>query len=510
MKLEKPVVLVVLDGWGIGKKDKTDAIHLADTPSFDMLFRKYPHSQLNASSESVGLPKRTIGGSEVGHLHIGSGRLIPQDLLKINNDIKDKSFFKNKAIIDAIRYAQIHKSSLHFIGLLSDGGVHSHITHLFAILDLCKNMKFTQVYIHPILDGRDVPQKSALKYLDRLQKKIDTIRIGHIASITGRYYAMDRDNRWKRTKKAYNCLTRGIAHTADNYKEAVELAYSHDETDEFVEPVNIRIPKDNRPVTTKDKDSILFFNFRADRAKQLTRAFCEKGFKEFEREPMPKLRFTQLYDYNETFHIPTAYRKEVVPDGLGEIIADMGLKQIRIAESEKGPHVTYFFSGQNRGLFRNEYHNIVPSPRVPTYDRRPKMSARFVKERTIDAMYYHRYDFILVNFANADMVGHTGKTDETIEACNFVDKCLTEIVEQAKNSNYSLMITADHGNADCMVHPDGTPHTAHTLNPVPFIIVDDRYRHLKLKQRGNLYNIAPTILKLNGLKGNNFSEDLIR
>ena len=396
------------------------------------------------------------------------------------------------------------------MGLLSDGGVHSHINHLFAILDLCKQMKFERVYIHCFLDGRDVQQKSAILYLDKLQKKLNTIGFGYIASIIGRYYAMDRDRRWKRTKKAYDCLARGIAHTADNYKAAVELAYSHNETDEFVEPINIRITPSDKPITIQDEDSILFFNFRADRARQITRAFCEKGFREFEREPMPSLRFTEFDEYDRAFHIPTVYRKEIVPDGLGEIISDMGLKQLRLAESEKGPHVTYFFSGQKSEPFKNEHQDIVSSPRVSTYDLKPHMSAKYVKKKAIDAISNDKYDFILVNFANSDMVGHTGKLDAAIEACTFVDKCLTDVVEQAKNSNYTLILTADHGNADCMIHPDGTPHTAHTLNPVPFIIVDDDYRHLRLRPEGNLFNIAPTILKLNGLEGNNFSENLIK
>ena len=510
MKLQKPLILIVLDGWGIGKKNKTNAIHLADTPIFDRLIKKYSSSCLSASSESVGLPPKTIGGSEVGHLHIGSGRLIAQDFTKINRQIKNRRFFTNKAVVDAVRYAQVHKSNLHLMGLLSDGGVHSHISHLFAVLDLCKKMKFQDVYIHCFLDGRDVLQQSALKYLDMLQEKLNSLHFGHIATVMGRYYAMDRDQRWKRTKKAYDSLALGRSHTVNCYEDAVEIAYFHGETDEFVEPTKIRKPSDRKTVTVNDKDSILFFNFRADRARQLTQAFCEKGFDKFKREPMPNLRFTQLYDYNETFRIPTAYTKELVPDCFGEIISDLGMKQIRIAESEKGPHVTFFFSGQEHKLFRNEHHDIVPSPKVSTYDQRPQMSAKFVKNKTIDAMNNDKYDFILTNFANADMVGHTGNMDAAIEACTFVDNCLGEIVERSKNSGYTLILTADHGNSDCMIHPDGTPHTAHTFNPVPFIIVDEDYRHLKLKPSGNLYNIAPTILKLSGLKSDHMSQHLIR
>jgi len=472
----KKVLLIVLDGWGLRNYKKGNAVKLAKTPNFDYFWKNYPHTKLNASGESVGLPKKTLGGSEVGHLHIGAGRIVKQMLTRINESICDGSFFKKEKLRKSILRCKKEKSSLHLMGLLSDAGVHSHINHLFALLKAAKKygLKKNQVKIHCFLDGRDTPPKSAMIYLNLLKKEIKKIGVGEIATISGRYYAMDRDKRWDRTKKAFNSIL-GKGLKAKKPEEALRNSYKRGEADEFVKPTVI----ENYNGLNK-KDSLILFNFRSDRMKQLTSLLIKVNN-----------NVLTMVNYSKTLKAKYLFKEEIVKNSLGEIISKNGLKQLRIAESEKGPHVTYFFSGEREKPFPGEKRIIIPSPKVATYDLKPEMSAYKITKELLKKL---SYDFILLNFANGDMVGHTGNLKATIKGVEDVDECLGKIYSTAKD--YTIIITADHGNCEDM---RGKSKTAHTLNKVPFILVDGRYKSKKLKE-GSLFNIAPTILKIMGIK----------
>jgi len=479
------VLLVVLDGWGLRNDKNKNAIKLAKTPNFDYFWKNYPHTKLKASGEAVGLPKGSLGGSEVGHLHLGAGRIVKQMLTKINESIKDGSFFKNEKLRETISRCKKEKSNLHLVGLLSDSGIHSHIKHLFALLKAAKKfgLEKNQVKIHCLLDGRDTPPKSAKKYIDQLEKKIKKIGIGEIATISGRYYAMDRDKRWNRTKKALNSIL-GKGPKAKTPEKALRIAYKRGETDEFVKPTVIGNYKG-----LNKKDSVVLFNFRSDRMKQLTSLLMKIN-----------KNILTMVNYSKTLKTKYLFKEEIVKDSLGEVISKAGLKQLRIAESEKGPHVTYFFSGEREKPFPKEKRIIIPSPKVATYDLKPEMSAYKITSELLKNL---SYDFILLNFANGDMVGHTGNLRAAIKGVETIDECLGKIYSTAKD--YTIIITADHGNCEDM---GGKSKTAHTLNKVPFILVDDEYKKTKLK-KGALFNVAPTILKIMKIKKPGImSEDL--
>ena len=482
----KKTLLVVLDGWGIGKEEKGNAIFNAHPKNFTD-FLKYPNTKLSASGQSVGLPSKQIGGSEVGHIHLGAGRVVLQELILINKRIADGSFFNKKEILSAFNNTRKNKTNLHIMGLLSDGGVHSHINHLFSLLEMAKAKGVDEVYIHVFLDGRDVPPKSAEKYLKVLKKKTDFLGIGKVATISGRYYAMDRDNRWSREKKVYETMVLGRGKSFDTEFEALNFAYDKGETDEFVTPVTISITP-----TINNNDSIIFFNFRSDRSREIAKMFVDDSFDRFSREKKPKVFFTAMTNYDANLALNVVMQPLIPKRIFPEIISSFGLNQLRIAETEKYAHVTYFFNAGRDGPFSGESRVLIPSPKVATYDLKPQMSAGEITKRVCMSMKKDNSDFILLNFANADMVGHTGKLDAAIDAVSYVDKCLGKVVDSALMQDYLPIITADHGNAEVMMQKDGTPHTAHTLNKVPFIVVNDSRIRLKA---GALFNVAPTVLK---------------
>ncbi|MCD6367591.1 MAG: 2,3-bisphosphoglycerate-independent phosphoglycerate mutase [Candidatus Aenigmarchaeota archaeon] len=466
------ILLVVLDGWGLRKEKNGNAIKLAKTPNFDFLWKNYPHTTLKTWGKYVGLPKGTLGGSEVGHLHIGAGRIVKQKLTQINESIKDKSFFRKKPLVDVLRKCKKENSSLHVMGLLSDAGVHSDIKHLFAILKAAKIHGVKKVKVHCFLDGRDTPPKSAGNYIRELKKEIKKIGIGEISTISGRYYAMDRDRRWNRTKKAFEAIVEARGMRARTPLKALREAYKRGETDEFVKPTVI----DNY-TGLKNNDGIILFNFRADRMRQLTKLLLDITE-----------NIVSMTEYSKDLKTKVLFKPTFVKDSLGEILSKNNLKQLRIAESEKGPHVTYFFNGEREKPFKREERIILPSPKVATYDLKPEMSAYKITEKLLKV--YKKYDFILLNFANGDMVGHTGVLKAAIKGVEAVDECLGKIVNEMKD--YTIMITADHGNCEDMT---GKFKTSHTFNKVPFILVNDKFKGSKLKT-GGLYNIAPTILKI--------------
>ena len=482
----KKTLLIVLDGWGVGKEDKGNAIFHAAPKNFND-FLKYPNTKLLAAGNSVGLPLRQIGGSEVGHLHLGSGRLVLQELMLINKSIASGDFYKKKEILSSFVNVKKNKTNLHVMGLLSDGGVHSHINHLFSLLEMAKKNGVPQVYIHAFLDGRDVPPKSAEKYLKLLKRKIKVLGIGKIATISGRYYAMDRDNRWQRTQKVYDAMVLGEGLKVDDEFVALKNAYARGETDEFVTPVTI-----NGTPVIQDRDSLIFFNFRSDRSREIARMFLDSKFDGFKRLKKPNVFFVAMTDYDAKLELNVVMKPTIPKCVFPELISSLGLNQLRIAETEKYAHVTYFFNAGRVGAFVNENRILVPSPKVATYDLRPQMSVRLITKKVCASMKKENNDFILLNFANADMVGHTGKFDATVDAVSYVDKCLGQVVDSAISNEYLPIITADHGNAEVMMQKEGTPHTAHTLNKVPFIVVNDVKIRLKA---GALFNVAPTLLK---------------
>jgi 2,3-bisphosphoglycerate-independent phosphoglycerate mutase len=493
----RKVILIILDGFGIGTDDKISAIAHAKKPFIDSLFKQYRSCVLNASNEEVGLPEGQMGNSEVGHMNIGAGRIVYQEITRINRSIRSGEFFKNPALLIATENARQKNSALHLMGLVSDGGVHSHINHLFALTKLAKEQGVRRVFIHSLLDGRDTPPESGVDYLRQLTEFCKQEGTGEIATIMGRYYGMDRDNRWERTEKAYRALTDGVGNRFIDPIEAVKASYKSGVTDEFVLPVVIE--REGQPVAVvSDNDSVIFFNFRTDRTRQLTRAFTMDDFDKFERRKL-SLTFVTMTPYHKDFTCPTAFKTVDLTKTLGELVSNEGWKQLRLAETEKYAHVTFFFSGGREAPFSGEDRILVPSPRgVATYDLKPEMSAYEVTEKALAAIKSGDYSLIVMNYANADMVGHSGNMAAAIKAVEVVNDCLGKVVPVARAGSYTVLITADHGNADRMVDDDGGPHTAHTSNLVPFLVVNDELRN-SLRPIGKLADIAPTICELMGL-----------
>ena len=494
MKSRQKVLLVILDGYGLGTKPEVDATNLAKKPFIDHLYKTYPWTAISASGEDVGLPDGQMGNSEVGHMNIGAGRIVYQEITRIDRSIRTGEFFQKNAFLDAIEYVKRSNSSLHYIGLLSDGGVHSMNTHLYALLELAKRLGVRNVYIHALLDGRDTPPESGVRYLKELNKKIQDIGIGEIATVMGRYYGMDRDNRWDRTEKAYRAITCGEGVIAQDPVEAVKNSYLQKVTDEFVVPVVIH--RNGTPVAViQDRDSVIFYNFRSDRARQLTRVLIDEKFDKFERKKILGY-FGTMTQYHEDFNCPVAFPPQFLTHTLGEIISDLGFFQLRLAETEKYAHVTFFFNGGREEPFAGESRILVPSPRgVATYDQQPEMSAYEVTSRGIEGLKSGKYDLIVINYANCDMVGHSGKMDSAVRAIEVVDDCLHKLIPVAQQESYVVLVTSDHGNVDKMIDDDGKPFTAHTTNLVPFIMVMDGFRQ-SLRKGGKLSDIAPTILKI--------------
>ena len=498
---KRPVVLMVLDGYGLNDRTEGNAIAMANTPVMDKLMAECPFVKGAASGLAVGLPDGQMGNSEVGHMNIGAGRIIYQDLTRITKAIEDGEFFENKALLQAMENCKKNDSDLHLWGLLSDGGVHSHITHLYGLLEMAKKQGLSKVYVHAFLDGRDTPPASGKDYVAQLQAKMDEIGVGKIASLSGRYYAMDRDNNWDRVQKAYDSLTKGEGVKATDAVKAMEESYANDVTDEFVLPTVITA-EDGTPLSVvKDGDSVIFFNFRPDRAREMTRAFCDDKFTGFERDFL-KTTFVCFKDYDET--IPNkiiAFEKEAIANTLGEYLAKCGKKQLRLAETEKYAHVTFFFNGGVEEPNVDEFRLLINSPKdVATYDLKPEMSAPEVGMDLVEAIKSDKYDVIIINFANPDMVGHTGVIPAAVKAVEKVDELVGKAVDAVKEVDGALFICADHGNAEKMIdYETGEPHTAHTTNPVPFILVnaDPSY---KLREGGCLADIAPTLLELMGLE----------
>lgn len=497
---KKPLILIILDGWGINPRKEGNALYLADMPNINGLFNEYPWTKLDCSGLSVGLPDGQMGNSEVGHLTIGAGRVIYQELTRINNEIKTGEFFKNPAIKDIFERVKSSSKILHLLGLVSDGGVHSHIDHLFALLDMADKEGFKNVFIHAFLDGRDTPPASGRSYIERLQKHLNKTGFGKVATISGRYYAMDRDNRWQRIEKAYKAIRFGDGRSASDPVDAVDRAYKLNETDEFVIPTVIK--NNYEPVATVNNgDGIIFFNFRADRAREITKAFTQNNFIFFDRGAKPNLSaFLCLTEYDASFNLPVAFTPQNLKNILGGVISDAGLRQLRIAETEKYAHVTFFFNGGVEKPFEGEDRMLIPSPKdVPTYDKKPEMSAFSIADEVVKHI-NGDYKFILVNFANGDMVGHTGMMDAAVKACNAVDKCIGRIISKARENKWITILTSDHGNVEQMIdYGTNSPYTAHTTNPVPFVLIDDNRKGVFLKQ-GGLSDIAPTILELMDIK----------
>ncbi len=492
----KTVALVILDGVGINAKRKGNAFALAKTPVLDGIHKKYPTCKLDTCGEAVGLPPGTLGGSEVGHEHLGAGRIIKQELSLIDSAILDGSFFKNKKLLSSMKKCAKDDSALHLMGLLSDAGVHSHINHLFALLDMAKKNNVTKVYIHAFLDGRDVSPKSSKKYLLMLEAKIKEIGLGQVSTVMGRYYAMDRDNRWGREHKAYDAMVNGVAFETDDAITAVDNAYDHGESDEFVKPTIVVSGGVKRTVCPGD--SIIFFNFRSDRAREITRAFVDGEFSGFRRKKIIDLNFVTLTQYDKKIRCPVAFPPEKVHGTLGEVVSKSGLQQLRAAETEKYAHVTFFFNCGAEKPFIGEDRILVKSPKVATYDLKPAMSAVEVTKKVIKAIEGGKYSLVVINFANCDMVGHTGDLNATVAAVEVVDRCLGEVLGTMSSVGGTTIVTADHGNCDQMIdYKTGEPMTSHTMNKVYCSVVSkNRY---KLKD-GGLYNIAPTILEILGLK----------
>ena len=488
----KKTALVILDGWGIGKKDSSDGVFQAKTPFFDELSKNYPHSVLKTFGENVGLPKGQMGNSEVGHLNIGAGRIVYQDLLKINNSISDNSFFQNNQLKKVLNEAIQEDKTIHLLGLVSNGGVHSSLNHLLALCELFKNKLKTPVFIHGITDGRDCSPNSGVSAFEQLDSYIKDSNI-KIASIIGRYYAMDRDQRWERIKLAYDLFVNGKGVPKDDFRSAFKDSYLDDITDEFIKPVKISGVNG----TIKKNDIVICFNFRTDRCRQITTVLTQKDFPDLDMFKIP-LSYYTMTNYDKTFKgVSVIYDKDNLSMTLGEVLSNSSKKQLRIAETEKYPHVTYFFSGGREKEFPGETRLMASSPKVATYDLQPEMSAHEITKKAIAFVSYNQPDFICLNYANPDMVGHTGISAAIIKACETVDSCLNELVNHLKQSDYSIIIIADHGNADKMINDDGSAHTAHTVNLVPIIVVDN---NVKFINNGILADVATTVLDLMDLK----------
>ena len=495
---KKLMMLMILDGYGINENEKGNAVKLANTPNIDKLMKTCPTTRIYTSGLKVGLPEGQMGNSEVGHTNIGAGRIVYQDLTKITKSIEDGDFFSNEVLTKAIENCKKYNSNLHVMGLLSDGGVHSHERHLYAILELAKRNDFDNVYVHCFMDGRDTAPTSGEGYVAKLEEKMKEKGVGKIASLSGRFYAMDRDKRWQRVQKAYDAMVNGKGEKATSAIQAVEASYQKEVFDEFIEPTVIY--NQDAPVATIGKhDSVICFNFRPDRAREITRTLVDKDFNEFETKKDLDLYYVCMTPYDETLeNVEIAFKKEALENTFGEYISKHGLKQLRIAETEKYAHVTFFFNGGEEKQYEGEDRILVPSPKVETYDMKPEMSAYEVTDKVVDAINSKKYDSIILNYANPDMVGHTGNLEAAIKAIETIDKCVQRVVEAVNAQNGMLLITADHGNSEQMIdYKTGEPYTAHTTNPVPLILVGKD--NIKLKE-GKLADLAPTMLELMGME----------
>jgi 2,3-bisphosphoglycerate-independent phosphoglycerate mutase len=494
---QKKVILVIMDGWGLGKVASSDAIQNANVPFTKSLYAKYPNTTLITCGEAVGLPDGQMGNSEVGHLNLGAGRVVYQELQRINVAVRDRSFQKNEILLNAIHFAKENNKPLHLLGLVSNGGVHSHINHLKKIVDICSEEGLKDVYIHVFTDGRDCDPKSGLAFLIELQQHLN-YSVGKIATVSGRYYAMDRDKRWERVKLAYDALVNGIGEKATDAIAAIENAYAKNITDEFIKPTII-LDEGQQPLATiKDDDVVLCFNFRTDRCREITQVLTQTDFPEFDMKKL-SLHYTTMTEYDHTYkNVNIIFETDNLNNTLGEIIEKYGLKQIRAAETEKYPHVTFFFSGGREKEFIGEKRIMIPSPKVATYDLQPAMSAFELTDALMPEIENKSFDFCVLNYANTDMVGHTGVWPAAIKAAETVDKCVERIVTTGLKNGYTIFLTADHGNSDYMINEDGSPNTAHTLNPVPFFIIDNDWRGNV--NPGKLGDIATTILTMMGLE----------
>lgn len=485
-------ILIILDGWGKGKGDKADAISKGETPNLHKFFNKYPNSELITSGEDVGLPKGQMGNSEVGHLNIGAGRIVYQDLVKINKAIEDNSITKNPKITEAFTFAKENNSQVHFIGLLSDGGVHSLNSHLYKLCEISDSYGIKKSFIHAFTDGRDTDPKSGIKYIKELNNFLTKSNV-KLATVSGRYYGMDRDKRWERIKLAYDMLISGKGNYTNNITSAIEENYKNGTTDEFLKPIILSNDLITPKTTIKENDVIICFNFRTDRLRQLTTVLTQTDFPDFEMKTL-SLKYYTMTNYDSNFkNINVIYNKENLKNTIGEHISNLGYKQIRIAETEKYAHVTFFFSGGREKLFKGEERFLIPSPKVTTYDLQPEMSAFLVRDKLVELINNNAADFIVVNFANGDMVGHTGVYEAILKAVKVIDTCVGDVVNAAIKNNFTALIIADHGNSDHAINDDGTPNTAHSLNPVPCILISEKYKSIK---NGRLANVAPTLLKI--------------
>lgn len=487
---------MILDGWGIAKNLKVSAIDQAKTPYINSLYQKYPHSKLEASGLAVGLPAGQMGNSEVGHMNIGAGRVVYQDLVRVNKAIEEKELDQNQVLLDAVQYAKANNKSFHLIGLVSDGGVHSHLEHLKGLITILNNHQLQNVFVHAFTDGRDTDPKGGLGYLTDLQKHMQH-STGQLASIVGRYYAMDRDKRWERVKLAYDLLVKGVGENSTNLLASIQKSYDAGVTDEFIKP--IAATTNGKPLSViQEGDVVLCFNFRTDRGREITQVLTQQDFPDHGMKKL-NLHYVTLTNYDDTFkNVNVIFDKDNLTNTLGEIVSKAGKKQIRIAETEKYPHVTFFFSGGREEMFAGESRIMCPSPKVATYDLQPEMSARDIRDKIIPELEKKEADFICLNFANTDMVGHTGVFTAAVKACETVDQCNEAVTEAARKNGYVTIIIADHGNADIMINEDGTPNTAHTTNLVPCILVDDSKTFTKISD-GKLGDLAPTILTLMGV-----------
>ena len=497
MQKNKQFLLMIMDGVGLNDEEKGNAFKLANTPNIDKLIAKYPNTHIATSGMAVGLPAGQMGNSEVGHTNIGAGRIVYQELTRITKEIEDGAFYNNVELLNALKNVKANNSALHLMGLVSDGGVHSHNSHLYALLELAKRNNIENVYIHAFLDGRDTPPTSAIEYIKELEEKIKEIGVGKIATIAGRYYAMDRDKRWDREKLAYDAIVNGVGNKFKTAQKGIENSYEAQEFDEFVKPIVIVNDENEAICKLKDNDSAVFFNFRPDRARQLTRVITEADFSEFETLKMPNLYFVTMTVYDETLNnVHVAYKPQVLKNTLGEVLSNRGYTQLRCAETEKYAHVTFFFNGGKEEIYNGEDRILVDSPKVATYDLKPEMSAYEVTDKIVEAIESKKYDVIIMNYANGDMVGHTGFIDKAIEAVEALDKCVGRVISKMEEVNGEALITADHGNCEYMLDlKTGEAITSHSTFDVPLIIVSNRVKALK---NGRLCDLAPTLLAMMG------------
>ena len=495
--MNKKVILMILDGWGHSPDPKVSAIDNANTPFIDSLYKNYSNAELRTDGLHVGLPEGQMGNSEVGHMNLGAGRIVYQDLAKINLAVQNNTMANEQSLKEAFEYAKTNHKPIHFLGLVSDGGVHSHTSHLRGLIDAATNSGVTNMFVHAFTDGRDVDPKSGKKYIENLEAYLTT-KPAKLASVIGRYYAMDRDKRWERVKLAYDLVVHATGEKSTNFVESIQKSYDENTSDEFIKPI-VKVDTANQPIATiKEGDVVLFFNFRTDRGRELTEALSQQDFHEQNMHKL-NLYYVTMTNYDDTYqNVHIIYDKENITQTLGEVLANAGKKQIRIAETEKYPHVTFFFSGGREEPFEGETRILKNSPKVATYDLQPEMSAFELKAALVSELKKEEVDFVCLNFANGDMVGHTGVMEAAIKACEAVDACVKEIIETALGHNYTTIVIADHGNCETMINPDGSPNTAHTTNPVPVILVDND-KNLNIKN-GILGNVAPTILHLMGIE----------